>query len=152
MPFGLTNTLATFQRLLDHLIGPEMEPHAFAYLDDIIIVTETFEEHLRWLSRVIKRIMGANLKINPTKCEFCCSQVRYLGFLVNESGLQVDPKKVAPIIPDYATLSAPLTLSLKKKERWRWTGDQFLAFEQIRACLSRAPILSCPDFNTPFEL
>ena len=42
MPFGLTNAPATFQRLVDSLIGPEMEPHAFAYLDDIIIVTETF--------------------------------------------------------------------------------------------------------------
>ena len=101
----------------------------------------------------------------------------YLGFLVNASGLQVDPEKVAPIlsypvprnikelrrfvgisswyrrfIPDYATLSALLTLLLRKRERWRWTGDQFLAFEQIRACLSKASILSCPDFNTPFEL
>ena len=177
MPFGLTNAPATFQRLLDRLIGPEMEPHAFAYLDDIIIVTETFEEHLYWLSKVIGRIRDANLKINAGKCEFCCSQVRYLGFLVNESGLQVDPEKTAPIleyptprsvkelrrflgmaswyrkfIPNYATLSSPLTLLLKKKERWRWTGDQFLAFEQIRACLTSAPVLSCPNFDIPFEL
>ena len=154
-----------------------MEPHAFAYLDDIIIVTETFEEHLYWLSKVVRKIRDANLKINAGKCEFCCSQVRYLGFLVNESGLQVDPEKTAPIleyltprsvkelrrflgiaswyrrfIPNYATLSAPLTLLLKKNERWRWTGDQFMDFEQIRACLASAPVLSCPDFDIPFEL
>lgn len=46
MPYGLTGAPATFQRLLDRLIGPEMEPHAFVYLDDIVIVAETFEEHL----------------------------------------------------------------------------------------------------------
>ena len=55
MPFRLTNAPATFQRLLDTLIGPEMEPHAFAYLDDIIILTETFEEHLEWLAKVLKK-------------------------------------------------------------------------------------------------
>jgi len=51
MPYGLTGAPATFQRLLDWFIGPEMEPHDFAYLDDIVVVTRTFEEHLSWLKR-----------------------------------------------------------------------------------------------------
>ena len=46
MHFGLTKAPATFQRLIDTVIGPELEPHAFAYLDDVIIVSETFEDHL----------------------------------------------------------------------------------------------------------
>lgn len=58
MPYGLTNAPATFQRLLDRLIGAEMEPHAFAYLNDIIIVTKTFKEHLVWLKRVFEKITG----------------------------------------------------------------------------------------------
>ena len=138
MPFGLTNAPATFQRLLDKIIGPEMEPHAFAYLDDIIIVTETFDEHLEWLSKVLTKIKIAGLEINRKKCEFCCSQVHCLGFLVNENGLQTDPDKIDPIlkypvprnikdlrrflglaswyrrfIPNYATLASPLTMLLK---------------------------------------
>jgi len=52
MPYGLTGAPAMFQRLLDRLIGPAMELHAFAYLDDIVVVTKTFDEHLKWLSRV----------------------------------------------------------------------------------------------------
>ena len=80
------------------LIGPEMEPHAFAYLGDIIIVTETFDEHLQWLSKVLNKIKAAGLEINRKKCEFCCSQVHYLGFLVNENGLQTDPDKIDPIL------------------------------------------------------
>ncbi|KMQ83921.1 polyprotein [Lasius niger] len=59
MPYGLTGAPATFQRLLDRLIRPEMDPHAFAYLDDIVIVTKTFEEHLQWLKRVLERIREA---------------------------------------------------------------------------------------------
>ena len=56
MPFGLTNAPATFQRLIDALFGPEMEPHVFGYLDDIIIATDSFEEHQRWLETVLTKI------------------------------------------------------------------------------------------------
>ncbi|XP_029680942.1 uncharacterized protein K02A2.6-like [Formica exsecta] len=67
MPYGLTEAPATFQRLLDKIIGPEMEPHAFAYLDDIVIVTPTFEEHLEWLESVLTKTFAADLTINPEK-------------------------------------------------------------------------------------
>ena len=100
MPYGLTGAPATFQRLLDRLIGPEMEPFAFAYLDDIVIATPTFEEHITWLNRVMDRITSAGLTINPDKCEFCRAQVRYLGFVVQRDGLAVDPDKTRPIL-DY---------------------------------------------------
>lgn len=147
MPYGLTGAPAMFQRLLDRLIGPEMEPFAFAYLDDIVIVTPTFEEHIIWLNRVLDKIKTAGLTINPDKCEFCKSQVRYLGFRLQEEGLTVDPNKTQPImnyppprsikqlrrligmsswyrrfIPQFATKSEPLTRLLKKGERWEWGG------------------------------
>jgi len=177
MPYGLTGAPATFQRLLDKLIGPEMEPHAFAYLDDIVVVTSTFEEHLEWLDRVLSRISAAELTINPEKCEFCRSQVRYLGFIVQRDGLTVDSDKVKPIleypaprnlkqlrrflgmsswyrrfVPQFATVSEPLTRLLKKNQRWEWGVEQEDAFEQIRARLLSAPTLSCPDFEVPFVL
>lgn len=177
MPYGLTGAPATFQRLLDRLIGPEMEPHVFAYLDDIIIVTATFEEHLTWLRKVLKKILEANLTINPTKSEFCCTQVRYLGFLVNKDGLQVDPEKISPILEypipipikqlrrflgvaswyrrfilEFATLTEPLTRLLKKNRPWVWTDEQQQAFERVRSYLTTTPTLTCPHFDLPFEL
>ena len=79
MPFGLTNAPATFQRMVDSLIGPEMEPHVFVCMD-IIIVTDNFEEHLEWLSKVINKIKDAYLNLNLKKCEFCCSQLKYLAY------------------------------------------------------------------------
>ena len=53
MPFGLTNAPATFQRLIDKVIGPELEPHTFAYLDDVIVVSKTSEDRLKWLKEVL---------------------------------------------------------------------------------------------------
>jgi len=147
MPYGLTGAPATFQRLLDRLIGPEMEPHAFAYLDDIVIVTRSFDEHLVWLKRVLDKIKAAGLTINPEKSKFCRSQVKYLGFLVQQEGLRVDPDKTAPIIeypppknikqlrrfigmaswyrrfiPQCATKLEPLTRLLRKSYSWEWGG------------------------------
>ena len=177
MPYGLTGAPATFQRLLDRLIGPEMEPFAFAYLDDIVIVTPTFDEHVAWLRRVLEKIKSAGLTVNPDKCEFCRSQVRYLGFIVQQEGLTVDPEKTRPIleypeprnikqlrrflgmsswyrkfIPQFATLSQPLTSLLKKGRRWEWGEIEDRAFEHIREHLVRAPTLACPNFELPFML
>ena len=67
----------TFQRLIDSLLGPELEPHVFGYLDDIIVATETFEEHLKWLEIVLKKLVDARLKVNREKYEFCCSSVTF---------------------------------------------------------------------------
>ena len=64
MPFGLTNAPQTFQRLIDQLFGPELEPFVFGYLDDIIIVTEGFEEHLKWVEVVVTRLVVAGLTVN----------------------------------------------------------------------------------------
>ena len=101
MTFGLTNALATFCRLIDALFGPEFEPNVFAYLDDIIIVSNTYEEHLMWLKFVLDRLVAAGLKVNREKCELCCLRVTYFGFLLDAEGLRPDPEKTAPVI-EYA--------------------------------------------------
>ena len=93
---------ATFQRLLDKLIGSKTKPHAFANLDDIVIVTSTFKEHLEWLKSVLNKIFVVGLIMNSEKCEFCRSQVRYLRFIIQRDGLTVDPEKALPIL-EYPT-------------------------------------------------
>ena len=64
MPFGLTNAPITFQRLIDSLFGSEFQPNVFGYLDDIIIATETFEEHKYWVELVLKRLIEARMKVS----------------------------------------------------------------------------------------
>ena len=112
MPFGLMNAPSTFQRLIDTLFGPEMQPNVFGYLDDIIIATESFEDHLYWMEVVLKELVGAGLEVNREKCEFCCSQVSYLGLLLDREGLRPDSEKVAPVA-DY-----PVPKNVKQLRRF----------------------------------
>lgn len=175
LPFGLTNSPATWQRFADNIFGPELEPHVFIYLDDIIIVTKTFEEHLKILKEIFKRIRDAGLMLNKEKCKFCANELKYLGFVVNKEGLQVDPDKVKAIvdipnpksvkdvrrmvgmaswyrrfIPNFATMVAPLTGLLKKNAKFSWSTECNNAWTDMKNCLISSPILSCPDFNRPF--
>jgi len=70
MPFGLQSAPATFQRALDSVIGSDMEPHAFTYLDDIIVIGTTLEKHLQNIREVFKRLYKVNLRLNREKCSF----------------------------------------------------------------------------------
>ena len=64
----------------------------------IIVVTESFDEHLKWLRIVLERLVAAGLKVNENKCEFCCSSLVYLGFLLDKDGLRPDPVKVLSVL------------------------------------------------------
>lgn len=177
MPFGLHSAPATFQRLLDQIIGPELEPRAFAYLDDLILVSQTFEEHLELLKDVFQRLRTASLKLNIEKCKFCQTELKYLGHMINSEGIGTDPDKVRAIveyprpttvtrlrsflglaswyrrfIDKFSKIVAPLTGLLKKGVKWNWSEKQEKAFCELKNRLVSAPILSCPDFSQTFKL
>ena len=177
MPFGLHSTPATFQRLLDTVIGSKLEPHAFAYLDDIVVVSVTLEDHIRRLREIFHRLREANLRINPEKFQFGCKSIKYLGHVVTEKGIQTDPEKVEAItkmppqtnvrelrrllgaaswyrrfIQQYSTTVAPLTALLSKKMSWRWGPEQEKAYRSLQIALTSAPVLTCPNFDEPFIL
>lgn len=177
MPFGLHSAGATFQRLLDRVIGPDLEPKAFAYLDDLVLVTESFKEHLELLSIVFARLKEAGLRLNPDKCHFCKSELKYLGHIVSGAGIATDPEKVRAIqefptpknvknlrsflglaswyrrfVEGFATATRPLTKLLKKSTRWCWNSGQEEAFQELKRRLSSTPILSCPDWTQTFVL
>ena len=139
MPFGLLNAPATFQRLIDGVIGPELRPHAFCYLDDIIVITETSEEHLKWLEAVLDKITQANLTVNPEKCEFCRSEVKYLGYVVNRDGLSVNPEKTEPI------LSYPAPKNIEQLRRFIGFSGMIIGIE-ICTCTSSGS-LTIPRFT-----
>jgi len=83
MPFGLHPALATFQWALDSIIGPDMEPNAFAYLDDIIIIGRTLEEHVQHLEEVFRRLRMANFRLNAKNCSFFKRSMVYLGHVIS---------------------------------------------------------------------
>ena len=98
MPFGLTNAPATFQHLMNKLFsGKEWEP-VFVYLDDILIVSASFEDHVRDVGLVLDRLMEAGLRLKPSKCLFARKEVVYLGFTVSSEGVTPNQEKVKAIV------------------------------------------------------
>lgn len=177
MPFGLTNAPATWQRLIDKVLGADLEPYCFVYLDDIIIIAPSFEKHLEILTKVLERLISAGLTVSREKCNFCRSSLRYLGYVVDSKGVHVDPEKVSAIlkvpapsnatevrrflgmsgwyrrfIPSFSEKIAPLSKLTQKSVPFVWTDKCEKAFQLIKNCLTSAPILTCPDFDQPFIL
>ena len=97
MPFGLCNAPATFQRLMERCMGDLNLRDCLIYLDDIVIFSSTFQEHLEHLEAVFSRLAEHNLKLKASKCEFLKSEVTYLGHVVSEEGIQTDPEKLEAI-------------------------------------------------------
>lgn len=181
MPFGLTNAPATQQRLVDILFyGPEFEHKVFVFIDDIIIVSPTFEQHISLLVRVLEKLKRANLTINFEKSKFFRKKLKYLGYVVDAYGLHADPEKIEAIvnyptpknrkevrrflgtaswyrrfIPNFSTLTSPLnklTSQSKNAPPFLWSKEAEVAFNALKECLVSTPILSCPDYSEPFEV
>uniref|UniRef100_A0ABD2WPB5 RNA-directed DNA polymerase n=1 Tax=Trichogramma kaykai TaxID=54128 RepID=A0ABD2WPB5_9HYME len=169
MAFGLAGAPATFQSLMDSIIGPDLEPYAFAYLDDIIVATSTFEQHKEVLADVLTRLTKAGLTINREKSHFCCQEVKYLGVLVDRDGYRPDPEKIEPIInfptpktlkqlrtflgaaswyrkfiDNFATIAEPLTGLTRKETKFTWAEEQIEAFEKLKTMIASAPMLARP--------
>jgi hypothetical protein len=83
MPFGLMNAAQTFQRLMDHLFRGL--PFVFTYLDDHLIASRTLEEHMEHLAQFFQVLQDNGLVINPAKCHFAASSVKFLGHMVDET-------------------------------------------------------------------
>lgn len=176
LPFGLTNSAPAFQRVMDHLIEPGWD-NVFTYLDDVIIATETFEDHLKWLEKVITKLHAAGLTINREKSSFGCKEVKYLGYVLSKEGLKIDWDKIKPIvdypaptnikqlrrflgmigwysrfIENFATIKVPLTNLLHKDCKWHWGPEQQDSFENLKLAITKAPVLVRPDFTLPFQI
>lgn len=99
MPFGLVNSPASLARLMDGVLGRGLlEPNVFVYLDDIVVVTEGFQQHIELLKEIAHRLAAANLSINLKKSQFCVSEIPFLGYLLTSEGLRTNPDKIRPIV------------------------------------------------------
>lgn len=177
MPQGLHNAPATWQRFIDKVLGIDLQPYVFVYLDDIIIISSDFQQHLILLEKVLSRLESAGLTLKFEKCKWVMSELKYLGHIVDSRGLRVDADKVNDIvnfprprtvkqvrrftsmsswyrrfIKDFATIAAPLTALTKKNARFEWSDDCEQAFLTLKNHLISAPILACPDFSREFRL
>ena len=175
MGMGLTNAPATFQRLMYKVLGGLLWTNSMAYLDDIVVFSESFEEHLVDLAAVFERIRSAKLKIKPPKCSFAKTGIQYLGFIITPEGIEVDPANTAKVaqfpppadktdvrsflgltsyyrkfIKNYAFIARPLHDLTKEDVEFLWTEVHQKAFEDLRSALVSPPILAFPNFDKPF--
>lgn len=178
MPFGLKNSPATFQRLMNNVLTGLQGSKCFVYLDDIVVYAASLESHKQKLIEVFQRLRQNSLKLNPDKCEFLRREVTYLGHIISKDGIRPNPEKVEVIqkfpvpknptqiksflglcgyyrkfIKDFSNISKPLTLLLHKDKKFSWTFEQQTAFEKLKGIiLSSDLILQYPDFSKPFLL
>lgn len=178
MPFGLCNSAQTMCKVLDECLGHDLEPEVFVYIDDIIVMADTFDRHLELLGIIAKRLNKANLSISSKKSKFCANELKYLGYVLNKNGVTPDPEKVSPIlnipspknvrevrrligmanwyrrfVKDFSTLVAPITNLLKNpKKKFVWTDEANLALINLKSALVSSPILITPDYSKMFTI
>lgn len=177
MPMGLTNSPATFQRMMELVLRGLPWQVCMVYLDDVLIYSPTFEDHLFNLREVFTRIQAAGLRLNPTKCHLARDHVVFLGHVVSRHGLQPDPRNTDKVknwprpqnptevrafvglcsyyrrfVRDFAQRAAPLHRLTCKDTPFLWTTECDAAFEYLKGVLSSAPVVTMPDFGAPFKV
>ena len=98
MPFGLTNSPATYQRIMQDILGDFNMKICVIYLDDLIIFSDSFEQHIERLDMILDRLHKANLKLAPEKCFFFRKEINFLGHVVSESGIHTSPEKIHKVV------------------------------------------------------
>ena len=177
LPFGLCNAPATFSRLMDQVLTGLSWKICLYYLDDIIVFSSTWEEHLRRLEEVFIRLREAHLKLSATKCTLARTEVIFLGHLVSSDGLRPDPRLLESIreipvpstitqvrsflglvgyyrrfVKGFSDIASPLNRLLEKTSSFTWTPACQTAYETLKSLLLQEPIVAYPDFSLPFRL
>jgi hypothetical protein len=176
MPFGLRNAPATFERLVKRVLSG-LEAFTCSYLDDIIIFSASWSEHLSHLHQVFERIRSAGLTVKKSKCVFANAEVEYLGHKIGLGKVEpryatvqalLDfprPSNVKQLrsflglagyyrrfLPHYSDIAACLNNLLRKGVKFGWTAEAEIAYLDLKSRLASRPILRSPDFALPFSL
>lgn len=176
-PQGLSVSPQLLNRIIVDIFGDLKYKFCLPYLDDLLIHSATLEEHFMHLEEVLSRLRKAGLTANPKKSIFCRTRLKFLGHVVSEAGLQLDPDKVRAInemspprnikqlrsfiglasyfnkfIQNFAEICTPLNNLKKKGVRFKFGEEEIESFNKIKEKLMNTPILRYPDFNKEFLL
>src|SRR5260221_5508324 len=178
MPFSLTNAPAVFQQFINEVLGNLLDVCTVGYIDDILIYSDSIDQHRDHIQEVLRRLQEAGLYANPKKCNFHTDTVEYLGFILTPTGLHMDPAKVATIqnwpeprnvrdvqsflgfanfycrfIADYSQMTLPLMNLCKKATPWNFGEMEMTAFRTLKNAFSTAPVLChwAPDLRMTVE-
>ncbi|KAD4586323.1 hypothetical protein E3N88_23924 [Mikania micrantha] len=175
MPFGLTNAPAVFMDLMNRVCRPCLDKFVIVFIDDILIYSKTKEDHEKHLKLVLEILREERLYAKFSKCEFWLKEVQFLGHIVNEYGVHVDPAKIDAVknwstpktpteirsflglagyyrrfISNFSRIAVPLTALTQKNRPYEWGPKQEEAFQTLKQKLCDAPVLTLPDGNDDF--
>ena len=177
MPFGLCNAPSTFQRCMELVMKGLQWKTLLIYLDDLIVFSSTFEEHITRLDEVLTRLGEAGLKLKPSKCELFQESVIFLGYLVTPDGVKPDPQKVEAVhdwptpknvtgvraflglcsyyrrfIKGFAHIAGPLNSLLEAGQAFEWSEECQAAFDALKAKLTGEEVMAYPADDGLFIL
>ena len=168
MPFGLKNAGATYQRLVNRMFQKQIGTSMEVYVDDMLVKSTTTELHITHLSEEFQILREYNMKLNPAKCAFRVSAKKFLGFIVNNRGIEANPDKIKVVLDmpppssikevqrltrRIATLSRFVSMASDKcqpffqvlKKAFQWDTNCEEAFSALKTYLSSPPILVSPS-------
>ncbi|CAL1394368.1 unnamed protein product [Linum trigynum] len=176
MPFGLCNAPSTFQAAMNDLFRLVLRKHVLVFFDDILIYSRTWDDHLEHVKTTLALLRQHHYYVKFSKCAFGLQELEYLGHLISDRGVRVDPKKVQamtewPIpknvtalrgflgltgyyrkfVKNYGEIARPLT-DLLRKGGFRWTPAADHAFSALKEALVSTPTLAMPNFDLPFVI
>lgn len=177
LPYGLRTSASIFSCILTKILQTGLNKYLLTYVDDVLIHSKTFDQHLIHLQSFFDLIRKGNVKLALSKCHFGQKRVKFLGFNLEDGSIRpsfdnikaiIDfptPKRQKNVrqflatvnfyrefIPRLGELTAPLTHLLKKEVKFKWTPECDEAFKNLKNALSSDPILKMPDYDLPFEL
>ena len=166
MPMGTCNSPATFCALMDNVFAPYLDKFLVIYLDDILVYSRTLEEHVQHVATVLRTLREHKLYAKRSKCSFCTAAVDFLGHIVSDDGVSMDPAKVSAItawpaltnvselrsflglagyyrrfVKGFSRMAAPLTALLAQGVSWRWEEAEASAFDALKAAVASGPVL-----------
>jgi len=176
-PMGISNAVPTFQRTMEKMLRGLLGVCALVYLDDVILFSPTFEDHVTQLDQVLRCIGEAGMALKIKKCNFFEDSVSYLGHIISDQGIRACPDKVAAItefpVPEgkgqvrsflgiagfyrrfirgFSQVARPLFDLTKKLVKWAWPPAADAAFIELKRRMTSAPVLRYPDFTRPFQI
>jgi len=178
MFFGMTNSPATFQGMMNEILRDMVnEGKVAVFVDDVLVGTETEEGHEEIVEEVLKRLEENDLYVKPEKCAWKVQKVNFLGVVMDEGKIEMEEDKVAGVlnwpipktvrdvrkflglanyyrhfVKDFAKLARPLNNLTRKKEKWKWGEEQQKAFEQLKMVFMSRPLLVAPDLDKEFRV
>jgi hypothetical protein len=177
MSFGLTNAPVYFMYLMNKVFMEYLDKFVVVFIDDILIFSKNEDEHDEHLCLVLQKLRENQLYVKLNKCEFWLKEVSFLGHIISEGGIFVDPSKVKDVlswntpqnvsdirsflglagyyrrfIKEFSKISMPMMELLAKGNTFEWTLRHETSFQELKKRLTTTPVLTMPDMKKSFSI